>query len=405
MIAVEEALTRILAAFDALPAEQVMLSDGLGRVLAAPVSARVDHPWAALSAMDGYAVRGADVAGETSTLTMIGSVPAGSAYGGAIGPGECVRIFTGAPLPAGADTIVIQEDTVAEGGTIRVTGATPTGRFVRPRGMDFAVGEPLLSPDRELTARDIALAAAMNVPWLTVRRRPRVAILSTGDEIAHPGDPIGPNQLPSANGPGLAALVAACGGEPVSLGIATDDRETLIRMAAGARGADLLITTGGASVGDHDLVRDALGDVGLALDFWKIAMRPGKPLMFGTVGTTPLIGLPGNPVSTMVCGLLFIRPVLRRLLGLAPRPAAWPRARLGRDLPANDRREDYLRSALAMDPDDPLPVATPFEKQDSSMIAILAASDALVIRAPHAPPAAAGELVPYVPFPTGPGGL
>ena len=405
MISVDEAYSRILSAFGTLPAEQVMLSGGLGRVLAAPAPARVDHPWSALSAMDGYAVRGVDVADGPSTLTMIGSVPAGSAFDGAIGPGDCVRIFTGAPLPAGADTIVIQEDTRTDGETIHVTVATPPGRYVRPRGMDFAQGQSLLPVDRPLTARHIALAAAMNIPWLTVRRRPRVAILSTGDEITHPGDPIGPNQLPSANGPGLAALVTACGGHPISLGIAADDRDALVHMAEGARGADLLLTTGGASVGDHDLVRDALGDVGLSLDFWKIAMRPGKPLMFGTIGNTPLIGLPGNPVSTMVCGLLFIRPVLRRMLGIAPRPSVWPRARLGCDLPANDRREDYLRASLSSAPDDTLPIATPFEKQDSSMIAVLAASDALVIRAPHAAAASAGDVVSYVPFPDGPGGL
>ena len=397
MIAVAEARRRILDAFRPLPAEIVPLTEALGRVLAAPVAARVNHPWADASAMDGYAARSTDVAAVPVTLTRIGEAPAGRGFAGRVGPGQCVRIFTGAPVPEGADTIVIQEDTDADGDQVRVRETAAAGRYVRRRGLDFSAGEPLLPAGRLVTARDVALAAAMNVPWLTVHRRPRVAILSTGDEIVMPGDPIGPDQIVSANGPGLHALVTGLGGSAMGLGIAPDDRSALAAMAAGATGADLLVTTGGASVGDHDLVREAFGDVGLSLDFWKIAMRPGKPLMFGHVGTTPMLGLPGNPVSTMVCGTLFIRPVMRVLQGLPADEGPLPTARLGRDLPANDRREDYLRSRLDAAPEGGV-VATPFDVQDSAMIARLAQADCLVVRAPHAPPARAGDAVDYLPI-------
>ena len=404
MISVEEAERRILAAFAALPTELVALPEALGRVLAEDVASRLTQPWAAVSAMDGYAVRAEDVASVPAVLAEIGSAPAGASFDGAVGPGQCVRIFTGAPLPAGTDTIVIQEDTEAAGGRVTVREAAAAGAFVRPAGLDFAEGQVLLKAGRRLTARDIGLAAAMNHPWLRVRRRPRVAILATGDEVVMPGEPVGPNQIVSSNGPALAALVTACGGSPVSLGVARDERESLIAMAAGAAGCDLLLTTGGASVGEHDLIREVLGDVGLELDFWKIAMRPGKPLMFGRIGATPMLGLPGNPVSSMVCALLFVRPVLERMLGEArpERPAGT--ARLGRDLPANDRRQDYLRARLERD-DTGRPVAVPFDLQDSSVFSGLAAADCLVVRPPHAPAAATGETVPILAFATGPAGL
>jgi molybdopterin molybdotransferase len=325
-------------------------------------------------------------------------VPAGAGFGGRVGPGEAVRIFTGAPLPAGADTIIIQENTERLGDRARVLEAAPRGRYVRREGLDFAEGEVLLRAGRRLSARDIGLVAAMNRPWLFVHRRPRVAILSTGDEIVMPGEPIGPHQIVSSNSLALAAFVGACGGTPVILGNAPDDPKALRRIAAATGGVDLLVTTGGASVGDHDLVRDALSTDGLALDFWQIAMRPGKPLMVGRYRGTPMLGLPGNPVSTLVCALLFLKPALDRLSGLVRDPDAIATARLGVALGENDRRQDYLRARLARGADGTLDVF-PFEVQDSSMIRLLAAADCLVMRPPRAPAAEVGSIVPIVIFP------
>lgn len=397
MISVEEAKRRILAAFSPLPAETVSVAEGLGRVLAEGLTARVTQPPADVSAMDGYAVRAADVTNVPVTLKQIGRVPAGSTYDGTVGPGECVRIFTGAPLPPGTDTIIIQEDVTADGDRITIREGAPKGRYVRPAGLDFRSGEVGIPAGRVLTVRDIGLAAAMNRPWLRVRRRPRVAIISTGDEVVMPGDPIGPSQIVSSNGLALAALVTAGGGEPIQLGIAPDSVEALQRMADGARGADLLVTTGGASVGEHDLVRASLGARGLEIDFWQIAMRPGKPLMFGRMGDTPVLGLPGNPVSSLVCATIFLMPVLAKLLGIEDKTPSRLTARLGRDLGPNDRREDYLRATLTTDADGRL-VATPFTTQDSSMLATLARADCLVRRPPHAPAAKAGEIVDIVTF-------
>jgi molybdopterin molybdotransferase len=325
-------------------------------------------------------------------------VPAGAGFGGQVGPGEAVRIFTGAPLPAGTDTIVIQEDTERLADRVRVLESAPRGRYVRREGLDFAEGEVLLRAGRRLTARDVGLLAAMNRPWLFVHRRPRVAILSTGDEIVMPGDPIGPHQIVSSNSLALAAFIAACGGIPVAVGNAPDDRAALRRIAAATSGVDLLVTTGGASVGDHDLVRDALSTDGLVLDFWQIAMRPGKPLMVGRYRGTPMLGLPGNPVSTVVCALLFLKPALDRLSGLPQSAEPGPTARLGTALGANDRRQDYLRARLARAADGTLEVF-PFDAQDSSMMRLLAAAECLVMRPPQAPAAAAGSIVPIVTFP------
>jgi molybdopterin molybdotransferase len=269
------------------------------------------------------------------------------------------------------------------------------GRHVRHAGQDFAAGDVLVPAGRRLNARDIGLIAAGNHPWLAVRRRPRVAILATGDEIALPGEPIPAGGIVSSNSHALAALVQASGGEAVVLPIAPDDRAALMAAADAARGMDLLLTSGGASVGDHDLVQEALGARGLVVDFWQIAMRPGKPLMHGRLGDVPMIGLPGNPVSSLVCAILFVLPALAKLSGL---PAGGPpvtRARLGAALPANDRRADHLRARLAEDADG-TPVATAFERQDSSMLRVMAQADALILRPPHAPAAAAGEMVPVV---------
>ena len=374
MISVEEALMRLLEPLKPLAAEQVALADAFGRVLAEPVIARRTQPPSALSAMDGYAVRATDVTRVPTRLRVVGAVPAGQSYDPPLASGEAVRIFTGAPLPEGADTIVIQEDADRDGDIVIVREGAPSGRYVRPAGLDFVAGAVGIPAGRRLTARDIGLAAGMDRPWLMVHRRPSVAILSTGDEIVMPGEPVGPNQIVSSNSLALGAFVRACGAVPLQLGIAADTPDSVQRLAEGARGADLLITTGGASVGEHDLVKDALGVSGLELDFWQIAMRPGKPLMVGRYRDAAMVGLPGNPVSTMVCALIFLKPAIERLSGLDPVANAPVTARLAVPLSANDRRQDYLRATLARASDGELE-AKPFEKQDSSMMSLLARSD------------------------------
>jgi len=400
MLSVEEAQSRIVKAARPTPGEQVGLTDALGRVLAEDIAARRTQPPMAMSAMDGYAVRAADVAKVPVTLKIVGYAPAGDSHDEALGAGEAVRIFTGGPVPEGADAIVIQEDTDSDGKTVTVKESAPTGHYVRPAGLDFKAGDVLLKEGRLLTARDVGLAAAMNHPWLMVRRKPRVTILATGNEVVMPGDPLGPNQIVSSNGLGLAAAVRAFGGEPILLGIAPDDRDALGRMAAGAAGSDLLLTTGGVSVGEHDLVQSVLGQQGLEVDFWQIAMRPGKPLMFGRIGETMMIGLPGNPVSTLVCAMIFVQPALRAMLGLGDEGPATVKARLAAPLGNNDRRQDYLRATAERDADGGLRVKS-FEKQDSSMMAPLASADCLIIRPPFAEPAATGDIVDVLPMPHG----
>jgi molybdopterin molybdotransferase len=395
MISVEEARDRILEALRPTTAETVPLAASGGRVLAQPVQARLTQPPADVSAMDGYAVRAADAAAGAS-LRVVGSAPAGHPFAGAVGPGEAVRIFTGAVLPDGADAILLQEDAEAAEDRVRVGEAVRPGRWIRRRGLDFEEGESLLPAGRRLTARDVGLAAAANHPWLSVHRRPRIGILATGDEIALPGEPVPPGGIVSSNAHALAALVRANGGDPLVLPIAPDDEAAIAEAAGAARGCDLLITTGGASVGEHDLVQSALGPEGFALDFWRIAMRPGKPLIWGRLGQTPLLGLPGNPVSALVCGVVFLVPALRRLSGLAgPAAPRTERARLGAALPENDRRFDFLRARLESGPDGGS-VALPFPVQDSSMLKTLARADALVLRPPHAPAAPTGEAVEVI---------
>ncbi len=406
MIPTDEARQRIVSALSPVSTEVVSLAQACGRVLAEDALARITQPPHDVSAMDGYAVRQADVRTLPATLTQVGEARAGGRYGQPLRPGECVRIFTGGPVPADADTIVIQEHVRAAqeptGGPritvprITVLQAPPPGTHIRRAGQDFRAGEVGLGAGRALSARDVGLAAAMNLPWLRVRRRPRVAIVSTGDELELPGDPLGPNQILASNGLALAAYVGAWGGEPVHLGILRDQPEEFARLAGELAHADLLVTSGGASVGDYDLVRSALGEQGLQVDFWQIAMRPGKPLLFGRLGATPVLGLPGNPVSALVCALLFLRPALERLLGM-PGAGQVPTvaALLGRDLPANDAREDFLRATLARDAAGRW-LATPFPVQDSAMLSTLARADCLVQRAPQAPAAKAGEAVKVI---------
>ncbi|WP_244459979.1 gephyrin-like molybdotransferase Glp [Roseomonas fluvialis] len=391
MLAVEEARARIIAALTPTAAETVALADGAGRVLARGVVARLTQPPADVSAMDGYAVRAAD-APEGAVLRMAGAAPAGRPFAGRVGPGEAVRIFTGGFVPDGADAILLQEDASPSDGAVRVNETVQAGRWIRRRGLDFAEGTQVLPARRKLTARDIGLAAASNNPWLAVHRRPRVGILATGDEIALPGDPIPPGGIVSSNAHALAALVRAAGGEPVVLPIAPDDTAAIADVAAGAHAFDLLVTTGGASVGDHDLIQQALGGEGFELGFWKIAMRPGKPLIWGRLGRTPVLGLPGNPVSALVCGVVFLIPAIARLSGLEGAPTPTRRVLTAVPLAQNDRRADHLRAALSVDAQGRM-LVTPAPVQDSSMLATLARADALVMRAPFAPALPAGAEV------------
>ncbi len=397
MISVEEALAQVLSDIVLLPAEQVGLAQALGRVLAWDVASRVSHPPTAVSAMDGDAVISGDVARVPATLERIGESAAGQGFAAALGPGQTVRIFTGAPVPEGADAIVIQEDTEAHGNKVTCKEKALPGRHIRPKGLDFEAGETLLRAGSVLTARDVGLAASMNVPWLAVRRRPRVAILATGDELVMPGDPLGPEQIISSNSLALAAYVEALGGEPLNLGIARDSAESLNALLDGALDSDLLVTLGGASVGDHDLVQQVLKDRGLDLSFYRVAMRPGKPLIYGRLGRIPVLGLPGNPVSAGVTTVVFLKPALEAMLGIRRDGDPGATALLGRNLSENDQRQDYLRAALGLDGDGER-IATPFDAQDSAMMARLARADCLVVRPPHAPAAKKGERVRIIPL-------
>jgi molybdopterin molybdotransferase len=396
MISVEEARDRILAALAATPAETVALPEGWGRVLARPVAARLTQPPADVSAMDGYAVQAAS-ATLGARLRVIGAAPAGHPFAGVLGAGEAVRIFTGGVVPAGADGILLQEDAEEAAGEVAVREAVRPGRWVRRRGLDFTEGEVLLAPGRRLTARDVGLAAAANHPWLTVHRRPRIGLLATGDEIALPGEAIPAGGIVSSNVHALAAMARAAGCEPVVLPIVPDDEAAIAAAAGAARACDLLVTTGGASVGEHDLVQKALGPEGFALDFWKIAMRPGKPLIWGRLGRTPVLGLPGNPVSALVCAVQFLLPAMGVLSGLPPAAPEAILVRAGAPLAENDRRFDHLRATLGTDRDG-RPVATPFPVQDSSMLKTLARAEALILRPPHAPALPEGAEVMAIPL-------
>jgi len=391
LMPVSDALAAVLAGVKPLPEEMIPLDEAYHHVLARDVAARRTQPPEAMSAMDGYAVRAADAAKVDAQLTVIGEVAAGRPFAGVVGAGETVRIFTGGVVPAGADAVVIQEDTVAEGKRITIKEAAIAGRHIRPAGVDFREGDVLLRMGTRLTERDLALAAGMNHPHLPVRRRPKVAILATGDELVMPGTTPGPGQIVYSNGYALHALARQEGADTIDLGIAADTLEATTAGIRRAResGADILITTGGASVGDHDLVQQALRDEGIAMAFWKIAMRPGKPMMHGRLGAMGVIGLPGNPVSSYVCAFLFMVPLIRALSGRAVIHHLRERAVLGRDVGANDQREDYLRARLERRDDGTL-VALPVNHQDSSLLANLAAAQALLVRAPFAPKAEAG---------------
>lgn len=393
LIPVAEALARILAGIGPVEAEPVPIGQAAGRTLAAEVAALRTQPPFRASSMDGYAVRSTDVATCPANLTLIGTSAAGHGFTETLGAGQTVRIFTGAPVPEGADAILIQENATAEGPVVTAREPVAAGRFIRRKGLDFQDGEILLRAGDTLDARRIALAAAAGHGTLSLRRRPRVAILATGDELVRPGEPAAWDQIVASNTLALAALACEAGAETIDLGIAGDTLEALdaaLDRAVAAR-ADLLVTLGGASVGDHDLVQAALHGRGLDLGFWRVALRPGKPLMHGRLGAMAVIGLPGNPVSSIVCGLLFVMPAIRALLGDpgAGADRSEP-AVLGRTLPANDGRQDYLRARIETAPDR-LPVAHPEDRQDSSMLSVLGHAEALLIRPPNAPEAEVGS--------------
>ncbi|WP_419911775.1 gephyrin-like molybdotransferase Glp [Hoeflea sp.] len=393
LLPVDEARARILTDVEPIAdIEQAPLALAIGRTLASDVTAIRSQPPFPASAMDGYAVRSSDIADAPCDLEVIGEAPAGHGYTGTVGPNQAVRIFTGAPVPDGADSIVIQEDTeTPESGGVRILAPVQAGNYVRPQGLDFARDDRVLRAGQILDAGRITVAAAMNYPDLPVRRRPHVAILATGDELVAPGEQPGMDQIIASNGFGVRAIAEKDGATVTDLGIA-QDRQALIESAIDrtvAEKADILVTLGGASVGKHDLVQAALVARGMKLDFWRIAMRPGKPLMYGRMDNLHVLGLPGNPVSSLVCSHLFLRPLIARLSGTEETDPHRD-AVLGCDVGANDRRQDYLRSKLQRR-DDGMLVATPFEKQDSSMTRTFAESDCLVIRAPHAAAAPAGE--------------
>ena len=392
LLSVAEALARVLGPATPREREDVPLAQSFGRTLAADIAARRQQPPSDVSAMDGYAVRHADLADLSRPLTLVGESAAGRGYAAPLEPGQTVRIFTGARVPPGTDTILIQEMAEADGPRIYARELPQPGRHIRRAGLDFTNGEVLLEAGTRLGAAEIALAAAMDHPALPCVRKPRVAIIANGDELVLPGQTIGPDQIVASNSFAIAAFTQAAGGEPLDLGIAADTVEALETRIVAAREAkaDVIVTLGGASVGDHDLVKPALARQGMELSFWKIAMRPGKPLIHGHVGDTAILGLPGNPVSAIVCGALFLVPLIRALSGdrMAAADHSEP-AVLGAALPANDHRQDYLRATLARR-DDGVLVATPAKLQDSSMLRVLASSECLLIRGPNATADAAG---------------
>jgi len=391
LMPVPEAMQRVLAGVQPLPAETVALKDALGRVLSADIAALRTQPPGAVSAMDGYAARASDVAQAPVTLKLIGEVAAGHPFDGAVGPGQAARIFTGGLVPDGADCVVIQEMTRRKGDSVVIEKPVALGRNIRKQGIDFTEGAVLLHKGHNLSDRDLMLAAAMNHPALRVHRRPKVAVLGTGDELVAPGSTPGPGDIVYSNGFALIALAHTQGAETLDLGIAHDRIDDIAVAVRYARewGADVLVTSGGASVGEHDLVQRALAAEGLDLSFWRVALRPGRPMMHGKLGAMHVLGVPGNPVSAYVCAFLFLVPLIRRLVGRNDVERTAEPARLGRDLPGNDERADYLRATLHPGPDGL--VATPLPAQDSSLMAPLAQADCLVIREPHAPAASAGS--------------
>ncbi len=388
LLPVETALDRVLEGVSALPGERVALAEAGGRILAEPIVALRRQPAFKASAMDGYAFRSADtVAG--ARLKLVGESAAGEGYGKPLGDGEAVRIFTGAPLPEGADTVLMQEDATVEGDELVMSGPVEVSQHVRPAGSDFDIDAELLPAGRKLGARELALIAAANHAEVPVRRKPRVAVLSIGDELVLPGNPLGPDQTIATNAFAIVELARQAGAEAEDLGIVPDEADRVAEIGK-TIDADILVTIGGASVGDHDVTKPGLAAAGMELDFWRIAMRPGKPLVFGRLGATSVLGLPGNPVSSFVCGLVFLRPLIGALLDL-PRNDHHEAALLGADVPENGERTTYLRATLQEDASG-LPHAVPMPAQDSALLGVLAQADCLLIRPAHAGPSAMGAV-------------
>ncbi len=390
LLPVDDAIAAILQRVPAPTAEQVSLADAAGRVLLEPLIATHDQPPFNASAMDGYAMRAADVV-DGHRLSIIGTSQAGAGFSSTVGPGQAVRIFTGAPVPDGADTVIMQEEAVVEDGHVSFTAPARPGHSVRPLGNDFARGERLVEPGTRLTAMQLAVAAAANTATLTVAKRPRLALLATGDELVLPGQQLGPDRIVASNSFGLAALFAPYAATIADHGIARDDRNELRSKLAAifASEPDVLITTGGASVGDHDIVQEILVELGVTLDFWRINMRPGKPLMFGTRGKTLVFGLPGNPVSALVTAIVFIKPALRRWLG-CPEPQSW-RLPLAGPTPPNSARRHFMRAQLLHTPTGP--ELLPISQTDSGHTSSLANADMLIIQPEHDPGRRPGAIV------------
>ncbi|MTD99416.1 molybdopterin molybdenumtransferase MoeA [Paracoccus sp. YIM 132242] len=390
MISVQQALEQVLGLAHPVASELIPIAEAVGRVLAEPAVSRITQPPFDASAMDGYAVRTADM---DQPLTVIGEAAAGRPWNGQAAPGTAVRIFTGAAVPPGYDRVVMQEHVVRDGNRVRITDRS-SGANIRKAGDDFQQSDRF-APARRLTASDIGLLAAMNIPVVAVAKRPRVAILAGGDELVAPGTQPLPGQIVSSNDLAIAALVRDAGADPLVLPIARDTEESLRAGFAAASGADLLVTIGGASVGDHDLVGKVAADLGLQRAFYKIAMRPGKPLMAGRLADMPMIGLPGNPVSAMVCGLLFVEPLIAAMQGLRP-VHKLAKARLAVEMQAEGDRQHYLRATLEDGED--LPLIRPFSSQDSARLSLMAQADALLVRLPNDPPRRAGDIVSFLPL-------
>ena len=395
MIPVGEARARILSLMVPVGRETVAITGAVSRVLAQTVTARRTQPPFDASVMDGYAVRGGEVR-PGAVFEVVGEAAAGHPFAGPVAPGETIRIFTGAPVPPGLDRIVIQEDVTREGARITLGGDLDPAPYLRRAGLDFAEGDTLLKPGTRLSPENIALLAAAGHAFVSVHRKPRVTLLATGDELALPGDRPGAGGIVSSNNFGLAALVETLGGVAEILPIAPDEADALRQLALEGAQADLFVTLGGASVGDHDLIRPALTGHGLELDLYKVAMRPGKPLMAGRLNGTPMLGLPGNPVSAMVCGRVFLAPALAVLSGMPGTPPVQQEAVLETDIPQNGPREHYMR-ARCTTRDGALTVQ-PFASQDSSRLALLSRANALMVRPVDDPPRKAGERVSVIPL-------
>ncbi|MBB3645938.1 molybdopterin molybdotransferase [Rhizobium sp. BK619] len=397
LLPVAEALSRLLSRATPVAASETLpLAEAEGRVLAVDLKSGITQPPFDASAMDGYALRRDDAPEPGAVLKVIGTSAAGHGFEGSVGKGEAVRIFTGAPVPAGADSVLLQEDAEKIEDGVRTNFPVRQGQHIRPRGQDFTEGEAVLVAGTVLDFSRLTVAAGMNRPDVEVLKRPLIAILATGDELLPPGSTPGPSQIIASNTFGIAALARKAGADVLDLGIVPDDKARITAAIDTARGAeaDVIVTLGGASVGDHDLVQATLIEAGMQLDFWRIAMRPGKPLMVGSFGETHVLGLPGNPVSSLVCSLLFLEPLIRKLASLPPvRREAMVEA--ATPLRANDHRQDYIRAKLSKSAAGTW-LAEAFGKQDSSMMKVFSQADCLIIRPPHAPELPAGAPCPVM---------